>query len=198
MIVNNPKFEVSAVKPAQYPKNNLPEIVLVGKSNVGKSSFINTMINRKKLARTSSEPGKTRQINFYNIDEKFYFVDLPGYGYAKVSKKEKESWGKTIETYLTDRDELKRVILLVDSRHKPTADDIMMYEWIKHFDYDCIVIATKSDKLSNNELGKSRKLIKETLGLGSTDKFYFFSSLNKKGKDELIDNIFEDLSEEAK
>ena len=118
--------------------------------------------------------------------------------YAKVSKKEKESWGKTIEMYLTDREELKRVILLVDSRHKPTADDIMMYEWIKHFDYDCIVIATKSDKLSNNELAKSRKLIKETLGLGSTDKFYFFSSLNKKGKDELIDNIFEDLSEEAR
>lgn len=100
--------------------------------------------------------------------------------------------------YLTDREELKRVILLVDSRHKPTADDIMMYEWIKHFDYDCIVIATKSDKLSNNELGKSKKIIKETLGLGSTDKFYFFSSLNKKGKDELINNIFEDLSEEAK
>ena len=126
------------------------------------------------------------------MDNKFYLVDLPGYGYAKVSKKEQESWGNIIETYLNGREELKRVVLLVDSRHKPTADDIMMYEWIKHFDYDCIVIATKSDKLSNNELAKSRKLIKETLGLASTDKFYFFSSLNKKGKDELIDNIFDE------
>ena len=120
MIVNNPKFEVSAVKPAQYPKNNLPEIVLVGKSNVGKSSFINTMINRKKLARTSSEPGKTRQINFYNIDEKFYFVDLPGYGYSKMSKKEQEQVGKFIEQYLFNREQISLIIFLVDIRHSPT------------------------------------------------------------------------------
>ena len=194
----NANFIVSAEKLSQCPPLQLPEFPMLGRSNVGKSSFINALANNKKLAKTSNTPGKTRLINFFNFSDIFTIADLPGYGYAKVSKKEKESWGKTIETYLTDRDELKRVILLVDSRHKPTADDIMMYEWIKHFDYDCIVIATKSDKLSNNELGKSRKLIKETLGLGSTDKFYFFSSLNKKGKDELIDNIFEDLSEEAK
>ena len=198
MIINKSEFITSAVRREQYPEDGLNEVAFVGRSNVGKSSIINALTNRRKLAKVSQTPGKTKLINFFLINDAFYLVDLPGYGYAKVSKKEQESWGKTIETYLTAREELKRVILLVDSRHKPTADDIMMYEWRKHFDYDCIVIATKSDKLSNNELGKSRKLIKETLGLGSTDKFYFFSSLNKKGKDELIDNIFEDLSEEAK
>ena len=125
-----------------------------------------------------------------------YLVDLPGYGYAKVSKKEKESWGKTIETYLIEREQLKKVVLLVDSRHKPTADDILMHEWIKHFGYKVIVIATKSDKLSNNEIGKSKKLIKETLKLGPEDEFYLFSSVKKNGKEELIDNIFGDLVEE--
>ena len=125
-----------------------------------------------------------------------YLVDLPGYGYAKVSKKEKESWGKTIETYLVEREQLKKVVLLVDSRHKPTADDILMHEWIKHFGYKVIVIATKSDKLSNNEIGKSKKLIKETLKLGADDEFYLFSSVKKNGKEELIDNIFGDLVEE--
>ena len=198
MIINKSEFITSAVRREQYPEDGLNEVAFVGRSNVGKSSIINALTNRRKLAKVSQTPGKTRLINFFLINDRFYLVDLPGYGYAKVSKKEQESWGKTIETYLTAREELKRVILLVDSRHKPTADDITMHEWIKHYGYDCIVIATKSDKLSNNELGKSRKLIKETLGLGSTDKFYFFSSLNKKGKDELIDNIFEDLSEEAK
>ena len=130
MIVNNPKFEVSAIKPAQYPKNNLPEIVLVGKSNVGKSSFINTMINRKKLARTSSEPGKTRQINFYNIDEKFYFVDLPGYGFSKMSKKEQEKVGKFIEQYLNTSKNIALVIFLIDIRHTPTENDKLMYNYI--------------------------------------------------------------------
>jgi GTP-binding protein len=185
------------VKKDQYPKDGRNEVAFVGRSNVGKSSIINALTNRRKLAKVSQTPGKTRLINFFLINDDFHLVDLPGYGYAKVSKTEKASWGKTIETYLTDREELKRVILLVDSRHKPTADDILMYDWIKHFNYDCVVIATKSDKLSNNDLVKSRKLIKETLKLDDTDKFYFFSSLNKKGKDELIDNIFADLSQEA-
>ena len=197
MRIKQSEFIISAVRRNQYPVDNRAEIAFVGRSNVGKSSIINSITNRKKLAKVSSTPGKTRLVNFFLINNDFYLVDLPGYGYAKVSKAEKDSWGKTIEMYLTGREQLKRIVLLVDSRHKPTADDIMMYEWIKHYDYDCIVIATKSDKLSNNELGKSRKLIKETLGLGNTDKFYFFSSLNKKGKDELIDNIFADLSEEA-
>lgn len=197
MIIKKSEFIISAVKKDQYPIDGRNEIAFVGRSNVGKSSIINALTNRRKLAKVSQTPGKTRLINFFLINDDFHLVDLPGYGYAKVSKTEKASWGKTIETYLTDRDELKRVILLVDSRHKPTGDDILMYDWIKHFNYDCVVIATKSDKLSNNDLVKSRKLIKETLKLDDTDKFYFFSSLNKKGKDELIDNIFADLSQEA-
>ena len=148
MNVKNPKFEISAVGPKQYPKNNLPEIVLVGKSNVGKSSFVNTMINRKKLARTSSEPGKTRQINFYNIDDLFYFVDLPGYGYSKMSKKEQEQVGKFIENYLFHRKEISLIIFLIDIRHDPTANDKLMYDYIFKTNLPCIVIANKADKLA--------------------------------------------------
>lgn len=197
MRIKNSEFIISAVKREQYPETGLPEVAFVGRSNVGKSSIINALTNRKKLAKVSQTPGKTRLINFFMINSgEFYLVDLPGYGYAKVSKKEKASWGKTIETYLTARDELKRVILLVDSRHKPTADDIQMHEWIKHFGYDEIVVATKSDKLSNNDLRKSEKTIRETLKLGKEDKLYFFSSLNKKGKDQLIDNLFGDIVQE--
>ena len=196
MIIKNSEFIISAVKPAQYPKDNRTEIAFVGRSNVGKSSIINALTNRKKLAKVSQTPGKTRLINFFLINNDFYLVDLPGYGYAKVSKKEQASWGKTIETYLHGRDELKRVVLLVDSRHKPTGDDKMMYDWIKHYGYDCVVVATKKDKLSNNELRKSEKLIKDTLKLTPEDRFYFFSSLNKIGRDELIDNLFGDLVEE--
>lgn len=189
--IKNSDFVISAVKKEQYPITRLPEIAFVGRSNVGKSSIINALTNRKKLAKVSQTPGKTRLINFFIINgDEFYLVDLPGYGYAKVSKTEKASWGKTIETYLNGRQELKRVVLLVDSRHKPTADDIQMHEWIKFYGYDEVVIATKSDKLSNNELRKSEKVIRETLNLGKEDKLYFFSSLNKKGKDELVDNLF--------
>ena len=145
MLVKNPKFEISAVSPKQYPKNNLPEIVLVGKSNVGKSSFINTMINRKKLARTSSEPGKTRQINFYNIDETFYFVDLPGYGYSKMSKKEQEQVGKFIEEYLFNRKEISLIIFLIDIRHSPSANDRLMYNYIISSGLPFIILANKAD-----------------------------------------------------
>lgn len=148
MLVKNPKFEISAVSPKQYPKNNLPEIVLVGKSNVGKSSFINTMINRKKLARTSSEPGKTRQINFYNIDETFYFVDLPGYGYSKMSKKEQEQVGKFIEEYLFNRKEISLIIFLIDIRHSPSANDILMYNYIISSGLPFIILANKADKIA--------------------------------------------------
>lgn len=148
MLVKNPKFEISAVSPKQYPKNNLPEIVLVGKSNVGKSSFINTMINRKKLARTSSEPGKTRQINFYNIDETFYFVDLPGYGYSKMSKKEQEQVGKFIEEYLFNRKEISLIIFLIDIRHSPSANDRLMYNYIISSGLHFIILANKADKIA--------------------------------------------------
>ena len=195
MKINEAQFIISAVRKNQYPIDNRVEVAFVGRSNVGKSSIINALTNRRGLAKVSQTPGKTRLINFFLINNDFYLVDLPGYGYAKVSKKENESWGKTIETYLNGRIPLKRVILLVDSRHKPTADDIMMHDWIKHYGIDVIVIATKRDKLSNNEAKKSEKIIKETLNLGENDKFYFFSSLNKQGRDELIDNIFGDLSE---
>ena len=148
MIVKNPKFEISAVNPKQYPKNDLPEIVLVGKSNVGKSSFINTMINRKKLARMSSEPGKTRQINFYNIDEKFYFVDLPGYGYSKMSKQEQEKVGSFIEQYLFNSKKIALIIFLIDIRHSPTENDRLMYNYIISSKNPFMIIANKADKIA--------------------------------------------------
>lgn len=190
MRIKQSEFIISAVKRNQYPVDNRAEIAFVGRSNVGKSSIINSLTNRKKLAKVSSTPGKTRLVNFFLINNDFYLVDLPGYGYAKVSKAEKDSWGKTIEMYLTGRDQLKRIVLLVDSRHKPTGDDIMMYEWAKHFGYDVVVVATKSDKLKNSEFKKNEKVIRETLKLTDDDKLYFFSSLNKRGIENLIDNLF--------
>lgn len=197
MRIKQSEFIISAVKKQQYPTDDRVEIAFVGRSNVGKSSIINALTNRKKLAKVSQTPGKTRLINFFLINNDFYLVDLPGYGYAKVSKAEKASWGQTIERYLNGREELKRVVLLVDSRHKPTADDVMMHEWIKHYGYDVIVVATKSDKLSNNNLRKSEKVIRETLKLDKEDKLYFFSSLNKKGSEQLIDNLFGDLAQDT-
>ncbi|WP_024613495.1 ribosome biogenesis GTP-binding protein YihA/YsxC [Clostridium sp. Ade.TY] len=197
MRIKQSEFITSAVKQSQYPIDNRVEVAFVGRSNVGKSSIINALTNRRKLAKVSQTPGKTRLINFFLINNDFYLVDLPGYGYAKVSKKEKESWGKVIETYLNGREELKRVILLVDSRHKPTADDVMMHEWIKHYGYDVIVVATKSDKLSNNNLRKSEKVIRETLKLSKDDKLYFYSSLTKKGTEQIIENLFGDVAEDT-
>lgn len=148
MIIKNPKFEISAVSPKQYPQNDLPQIVLVGKSNVGKSSFINTMLNRKKLARTSSEPGKTRQINFYNIDEKFYFVDLPGYGYSKMSKQEQARVGSFIEEYLSTSKNIALIVFLIDIRHSPSSNDRLMYDYIIHCNLPCLIIANKADKIA--------------------------------------------------
>lgn len=197
MRIKQSEFIISAVKKEQYPTDDRVEIAFVGRSNVGKSSIINALTNRKKLAKVSQTPGKTRLINFFLINNDFYLVDLPGYGYAKVSKTEKASWGQTIERYLNGREELKRVVLLVDSRHKPTADDVIMHEWIKHYGYDVTVVATKSDKLSNNNLRKSEKIIRETLKLTKEDKLYFFSSLNKKGSEQLIDNLFGDLAQDT-
>ncbi len=163
MLVKNPKFEISAVKPSQYPKNNLPEIVLVGKSNVGKSSFINTMVNRKNLARTSSEPGKTRQINFYNIDDSFYFVDLPGYGYSKMSKKEQEQVGNFIEYYLQHRSQIALIIFLVDIRHLPSENDKLMYNYIIRSGLPCVILANKADKIAVTKVDNSVSEIQSTL-----------------------------------
>lgn len=148
MIIKNPKFEISAVKPAQYPNNDLPQIVLVGKSNVGKSSFINSMLNRKKLTRTSSEPGKTRQINFYNVDDNFYFVDLPGYGYSKMSKQEQVKVGNFIEEYLSTCKKIALIVFLIDIRHSPTENDRLMYNYIINTNSPCLVIANKADKIA--------------------------------------------------
>ena len=163
MLVKNPKFEISAVSPKQYPKNNLPEIVLVGKSNVGKSSFINTMINRKKLARTSSEPGKTRQINFYNIDETFYFVDLPGYGYSKMSKQEQIKVGEFIESYLKHRKEICLIIFLVDIRHDPTSNDFLMYDYVIRSGLPCMILTNKADKIAKTKVLDASKNIQNQL-----------------------------------
>ena len=168
MIIKNPKFEISAVKPAQYPKGNKPEIVLVGKSNVGKSSFINTMLNRKSLARTSNTPGKTRQINFYNIDDNFYFVDLPGYGYSKLSKQEQINMGKFIEDYLSKSSNIKLIILLLDIRHNPTEDDMLMYKYILKTNLPFIIIANKADKIAVTKVDDKLKELKDFMGLSFT------------------------------
>ncbi len=189
MIVNNPKFEISAVKPNQYPKNNLPEIVLVGKSNVGKSSFINTMINRKKLARTSSEPGKTRQINFYNIDEKFYFVDLPGYGYSKMSKKEQEQVGHFIEEYLFNRQQICLIIFLVDIRHLPTENDKLMYDYVIRSGIPFIILANKADKVAITKVNDISKSLQKRLNPIGDIPTFPFSSERKIYTDDVWNEI---------
>lgn len=163
MKVHNVEMVISAVRPDQYPEDGLPEFALAGRSNVGKSSFINRMIGRKALARISSKPGKTQTLNFYKIEEQLFFVDVPGYGYAKVSKTEREAWGKMIERYFTGRQELKAVVQIIDLRHPPTADDRMMYDFLKHYNIPCIVIATKADKIPKGKWDKHKKIVKETL-----------------------------------
>ena len=197
MIVKNPKFEISAVRPSQYPSNNLPEIVLVGKSNVGKSSFVNTMINRKKLARTSSEPGKTRQLNFYNIDDLFYFVDLPGYGYSKMSKKEQDQVGKFIEHYLFHREQISLIIFLVDIRHKPTANDLLMYNYIISSKLPFIILANKADKIAVTKVDDATKVLQKALNPIGDIPTFPFSSERKIYKDSVWDFIDNHLKNES-
>lgn len=189
MKVTQAEITISAVKQEQYPETDYPEIALAGRSNVGKSSFINKMINRKSLARTSSKPGKTQTLNFYLINESLYFVDVPGYGYAKVSKKEREAWGKMIETYLTTRKQLKAVVLIVDLRHPPTEDDCMMYEFLKYYHIPTIIIGTKADKISKSKWQKHVKMAKEKLQLRPEDPFIIFSSETGYGKDKAWEAI---------
>lgn len=183
MKVNNVEMVISAVKPDQYPDDGLPEFALAGRSNVGKSSFINKMINRKSLARTSSKPGKTQTLNFYKIEDMLYFVDVPGYGFAKVSKREREAWGQMIETYLTTRKNLRAVMLIVDLRHPPTEDDVLMYDFLKYYEIPCVVIATKADKIPKGKWSKHSKITKEKLNMIPEDELIIFSSETGEGKE---------------
>ncbi len=176
---------ISAVKNEQYPNTIVPEIAFAGKSNVGKSSMINALLNRRSLARTSSQPGKTQTLNFYNINDEFNFVDLPGYGYAKVSKAEKSKWADMIDSYLHGRQQLKEVILLVDIRHEPGKNDMQMYEWIKSFGFTGYIIATKADKLSRSQQMKSLNDIKKTMQIKDDNLIFPFSATSKFGVEEI-------------
>ena len=199
MKVTKAEFIISAVGPDQYPEDALPEIALAGRSNVGKSSLINRMINRKNLARTSSTPGKTQHLNYYRINDRVYFVDVPGYGYAKVSKSQREVWGKMIEKYLQERETLKLVLQIIDLRHPPTKDDELMYDWLKAYDLPVCVVATKADKIPKSRWQKHLKIIKEGLVLRAGDPLILFSAEEGIGKDELWAQIarYAELSEES-
>lgn len=188
---HNADILLSATNKSHYPQDDIPEVALAGRSNVGKSSFINTMLNRKNLARTSGKPGKTQLLNFFNIDDKLRFVDVPGYGYARVSKKEREKWGKMIEEYLTTRDNLRAVVSLVDLRHEPSADDVQMYEFLKYYEIPVILVATKADKIPRGKWNKHESMIKKKLDFDKTDTFIIFSSVNKTGVEEAWDAIFD-------
>lgn len=196
MIVKKADLVAVAVKKNQYPEDNKKEIAFAGRSNVGKSSLLNLLVNRKKLARVSGSPGKTRTINFYEINEEFRIVDLPGYGYAKVSKSVTENWGEMIEAYLAGRPGLLKVVLLVDIRHTPSAQDVQMYEWLKHYGFDGIVVATKADKISRNEMMKCISEIRKTLGLSQEDKVIPISSLKRTGYDKLMEELDRLLEED--
>ncbi|WP_455538076.1 ribosome biogenesis GTP-binding protein YihA/YsxC [Terrisporobacter sp.] len=195
MKIRSSEIVVSAIKKEQYPNEGLPEIALVGRSNVGKSSATNALLNRRNFARTSQTPGKTRTINFYKINNEFYFVDLPGYGYAKVAKSEKDKWGVIMERYLQDRQELCAIFLLVDIRHEPTNDDVMMYEWIKHFGYNCVVIATKADKISRGQYQKHISIIRKKLNLEKDEKVIPLSSSKKTGVEDVWNEIIAQYEE---
>lgn len=185
MIIKHAEFVVSAVGPKQYPTDQLPEIALAGRSNVGKSSLINKFINRRNLARTSSKPGKTQTLNYYRINNGFYFVDLPGYGFAQVSQAVKEKWGKFIEAYLRDRSNLRGVIQLVDLRHPPSKDDVAMYDWLMHMQHDVLVVATKCDKVSRGQWLKHVKQVREGLSADKSQPILVFSAESGQGLEEL-------------
>ena len=195
MVIKSAELETVCGVTSKFPQNEGIEIAFAGKSNVGKSSLINGLLNRKALARTSSQPGKTQTINFYKINDAFYFVDLPGYGYAKVSASEKEKWGKMIEKYLHTSKQLVLVFLLIDIRHEPSANDKMMYDWIVHNGFRPVIIATKSDKIKRSQLQKNLKIIRTKLEMTGEDIIFPFSALNKQGRDEILNYIEELVSE---
>ncbi len=192
MKINSVDMDVMAVRRSQYPSDGLPEFLLIGKSNVGKSSFINTLVNRKNIARTSSVPGKTQTLNFYLVNNEFYLVDAPGYGYAAVNKAQQKKFGLMIEEYLEKRSELRRVFLLIDFRLKPSENDLMMYNFLKYYNIPVTVVATKTDKVGTSKKDRNLKIIKDTLDLVVGDNIVLFSSVSKMGKEE-ISNLIEDL-----
>ena len=186
--MNFDKIELSnvAVRTTQYPTDKKPEFLIVGRSNVGKSSFINTLVNRKNLARISAKPGKTQTLNFYNIDDVCYLVDVPGYGYAAVSNKKQEKFGLMIEEYIMNRPNLKHVFLLVDYRHKPTDNDLIMYDFLKYYNLSVTVVCTKYDKVKKSMKEKQNKLIENTIDLALGDEIVYFSKITKVGRDKVI------------
>ncbi len=190
MKIRDIQMNMSAVKKEQYPDDGLPQIAFVGRSNVGKSSSINTLLNRKRMARVSQTPGKTRTINFYKINREFYLVDLPGYGYAKLSKEEKASWGKVMEEYFINSKNLVHVFILVDIRHEPKEDDLMMIEFVRHYDIPVSIIATKADKVTRNDAAKSKIAIKKKLNLVG-EQIFPISALKKTGAEEIWAHILE-------
>ncbi|MGC5326568.1 ribosome biogenesis GTP-binding protein YihA/YsxC [Brevibacillus sp. SYSU BS000544] len=193
MKVTSAEFIISAVAPKQYPTNGLPEIALVGRSNVGKSSLINKMLSRKSLARISSRPGKTQTLNYFLVNKMLYFVDFPGYGYAKVSKSIKGQWGSMIETYLKRREELQFVVQLVDIRHAPSKDDVSMYNWCKEIGLPTVIVATKGDKIARGRWLQHTKVIRQTLNMREGDTLIIFSSETGQGRDELWGEILRRL-----
>ena len=186
MKINSVTLKSLAVRESQYPTEKLPEFLLVGRSNVGKSSFINTLINRKNFAHTSSKPGKTQTLNFYNVNESFYLVDVPGYGYASVDKQTQAKSGLMIEEYLMNRDSLKRVFLIIDYRNKPMEDDLLMYNFLKYYHKEVTIVATKYDKVSQSKRAKIEKVLHSTFDLQDTDNIIYFSSVTKEGKDKVM------------
>ena len=200
MVIKKVNLETVCGITSTLPKNTLPEVAFAGKSNVGKSSLINALMNRKSYAKTSSQPGKTQTINFYNINDAFYCVDLPGYGYAKTTLEVRAKWGKMIEKYLHTSDQLSQVFLLIDIRHKPSENDRLMYEWIKTQGYEPIIIATKLDKINRSQIQKQVKIVREGIGMGKEGIIIPFSALTKQGLDaiwEIIDQIAGVTKEEA-
>ena len=196
MIIKTVNLETVCGVTSKLPENDKPEIAFAGKSNVGKSSLINALMNRKSYARTSAQPGKTQTINFYNINDALYYVDLPGYGYAKVSQTEKEKWGRMIENYLKRSKQLRCVFLLVDIRHEPSANDKQMYEWVIHNGYEPVIIATKLDKIKRSQVDKQLKLVRTGLGIGKQVTVIPFSAETKEGREEIWD-LIEKLCEES-
>lgn len=200
MVIKNVSLETVCGIASRLPETDKPEIAFAGKSNVGKSSLINALMNRKALARTSSQPGKTQTINYYNINDAMYLVDLPGYGYAKVPQKEKEKWGKMVERYLHTSRQLRAVFLLIDIRHEPSSNDRQMYEWVAYQGYEPIVIATKLDKIKRSQLQKQLKLIRTGLNMKAGTEILPFSALSRQGREEiwqLMDRLIADDPEES-